>query len=321
MVMRLSVLDQSPVPSGSTAAEALQQSVALAQAAEQLGYHRYWLAEHHGAPGLAGTAPEVLAARVAAATSTIRVGAGGILLSHYSPLKVAETFRVLTGLFPGRIDLGIGRAEGASAGTTTALQAGAAQAGLPFGQKLGELLDLLDARDKASGGERPEVWLLASSSEGAAAAADLGLPLCFAHFISWGFAAQIVRRYQAAFRPAAAGQEPRASAAVAVICADTNDDADRLASSVDIWRLASEEDRGPVPSPDEAWARGRTQLEAAQIKQRRQGLIVGDPDRVAASLSALAAEFGVDELVLLTICHDQKARLRSYELLAEAFDL
>jgi luciferase family oxidoreductase group 1 len=321
MVMRLSVLDQSPVPSGSTAAEALQQTVALAQAAEQLGYHRYWLAEHHGAPGLAGTTPEVLAARVAAATSTIRVGAGGILLSHYSPLKVAETFRVLTGLFPGRIDLGIGRAEGASADTTTALQAGAAKAELPFGQKLGELLALLDGGDNASGGERPEVWLLASSSEGAAAAADLGLPLCFAHFISWGFAAQIVRRYQAGFRPAAAGQGPRASAAVAVICADTDDEADRLASSVDIWRLASEEGRGPVPSPDEAWARGRTQLEAAQIKQRRQGLVVGGPDRVASSLSALAADFGVDELVVLTICHDQTARLRSYELLAEAFDL
>ena len=319
MVLRLSVLDQSPVASGTTTAAALRQTVELAVAAEAMGYHRYWLAEHHGTPGLAGTAPEVLVARVAAATTTMRVGAGGVLLSHYSPLKVAETFRVLAALFPGRIDLGIGRAEGASDDTTTALRAGAAAAGLPFGQKLGELLTLLGDGD--GDGEAAEVWLLASSSEGAGAAAALGLPLCFAHFISWGFAGQIVRRYRAAFRPAAGGGEPHAAAAVAVLCAETNDEAERLASSVDIWRLAPENGRGPVPSPEEAWARGRTQLEAAQIKQRRQGLVVGDPDRVASRLAGLADDLGVDELVVLTVCHDPEARLRSYRLLGEAFSL
>ena len=328
--MRLSVLDQSPVPSGSTGAEALRQTVELAAAADRLGYHRYWLAEHHGTPGLAGTAPEVLAATVAAATSTIRVGAGGVLLSHYSPFKVAETFRVLAALFPGRIDLGVGRAEGASTATAASLRAGADGAGPPFGQKLVELLALLDG-DVADGGdgrvvaprdgEGPDVWLLASSSDGAGAAARLGLPLCFAHFISWGFGPQIVRRYRQDFRPTTAAPEPRVSAAVAVICADTDDEAEWLASSGDVWRLASENGRGPVPSPDEALARGCTPLEAAQITQRRQGLVLGSPGRVATRLAALAGDFGVDELVVVTVCHDPRARQRSYELLARAFHL
>ena len=317
--MRLSVLDQSPVSSGSTPADALAESVALAQATERLGYFRYWLAEHHGSPGLAGTAPEVLVARVAAATSSIRVGAGGVLLSHYSPLKVAETFRVLSALFPGRIDLGIGRAEGASAPTAAALQAGVVDGSLPFGRKLADLLGLLDGGPDAA--DVPPTWLLASSSDGAEAAAALGLPLCFAHFISTGFGPQITAGYRRGFRPSKTHRQPEAIVAVAAVCAETDADAENLVTSLDVWRLTSEDDRGPVPSPEEARARRRSGLEEARITQNRKGLLVGRPERVAGALADLATRFAVDELVILTVCHDPRARLRSYELLAEAFHL
>jgi len=321
-VLRLGVLDQSPVPSGSTPAEALRETVILAQAAERLGYSRYWLAEHHGTPGLAGTAPEVLAARVAAATSTIRVGAGGILLSHYSPRKVAETFAVLGALFPGRVDLGLGRADGASPATAAALQAGAEGAHRPFGEKLVDLLHRVEGDDPAlPAGDGPQPWLLASSSDGAGAAATLGLPLCFAHFISTGYGPQIVARYRTAFRPTVRRQWSEAMVAVAVICAETDEEAERLATSVDVWKLADEDARGCVPSIEEAAARPRTALEHATIVQRRKGLVVGGPDRVADTLNRLACDFDVEELVVLTVCHDPEARLRSYQLLAEAFDL
>jgi len=317
--VRLSVLDQSPVSSGSTAGDALRETVALAQAAERLGYSRYWLAEHHGSPGLAGTAPEVMVARVAAATSTIRVGAGGVLLSHYSPLKVAETFRVLSALFPGRIDLGIGRADGASPGTAAALQAGVPDGSLPFGRKLAEVLGHLDRDTDPSGG--PEAWLLASSSDGAGAAAAAGLPLCFAHFISSGFGRQIVAGYRRSFQATAARSRAEASVAVAVLCADSDAEALGLATSLDVWRLSSDEERGPVPSVEEARRRRPDGLDQAKITQNRKGLVVGGPERVRDDLEGLAADFGVEELVVLTVCHDPRARLRSYELLADAFSL
>ena len=325
-MLRLSVLDQSPVSSGSTAVDALAETVTLAQAAERLGYSRYWLAEHHGSAGLAGCAPEVLVARVAAATSTIRVGAGGILLSHYSPRKVAETFGLLAALFPGRIDLGIGRADGASPAVAAALQAGVAGGDGPFGHKLAALLDDLDGsgtagRAVAEGVEPPDVWLLASSSDGAAAAATLGLPLCFAHFISTGYGPQIVRRYRGSFQPAWSREWSEATVAAAVICAETDADAERLAASVDVWKLAAEDGRGPVPSVEEASARPHSPFEKAKIAQNRKGLIVGGPQRVGDALWALTVDFDVEEVVVLTVCHDPAARLRSYELLAEGIGL
>ena len=325
-MLRLGVLDQSPVSSGSTAADALRETVALAQAAERLGYARYWLAEHHGSPGLAGCAPEVLVARVAAATSTVRVGAGGVLLTHYSPRKVAETFGVLSALFPGRIDLGIGRADGAPPGVTAALQAGVDGGDGPFGRKLATLLDDLDGSGTpgcavAEGLEPPDVWLLASSSDGAAAAAALGLPLCFAHFISTGYGPQIVARYRSTFQPARAREWSEASVAVAVVCADTDAEAERLATSVDVWRLGPEDGRGPVPTVEEAAAHPRSPFEEARIAQNRKGLIVGGPQRVGEALWALAVDFDVEEVVVLTVCHDPAARLRSYELLARAIEL
>jgi len=268
----------------------------------------------------------VVVARVAAATSTIRVGTGGVLLSHYSPLKVAETFRVLAGLFPGRIDLGLGRAEGAGPATAEALRSGVDGVASPFGQKVADLLALLAGTD---GGVRvmpedvdgPDVWLLSSSSDGAAGAAQLGLPLCFAHFISPRFGPQVVAGYRRAFQPMGTLGGPVVTVAAAVVCADTDAEAERLASSVEVWRLDKEEARGPVPSVAEARLRASSQLDRARMVQNRKGFVVGGPERVADVLRGMARDFGVDELVVLTVCHDPAARLRSYELLAGAFEL
>ena len=329
----LGVLDQSPVVGGSTPADALRETVDLAVEAERLGYRRYWLAEHHGTPGLAGSAPEVMVARVAAATSSIRVGSGGVLLSHYSPLKVAEVFRVLHALFPGRIDLGIGRASGASPLTAAALRTGPEFAAPgEFARQVADLVGFLtatlDTADPWSavpavplGPGTPDVWLLGSSSDGAGYAAALGLSLCFAHFINASYGPQIVAKYRRHFTATASGPQARATVAVSVMCADTDAEAQRLAASLDVWRLTPQVDRGPLPSVEEAQARPLTDVERARIHQNRARTVVGDPDWVRMELLALAEAFAVEELVVLTICHDPEARRRSYQLLAEAFEL
>ena len=331
--MILSVLDQSPVPSGSTAADALRETVALAVETERLGYHRYWLAEHHGTPGLAGSAPEVMVARVAAATSSMRVGSGGVLLSHYAPLKVAEVFRVLEALFPGRIDLGIGRAAGASERTAAALGGGPEPGGTEqFARKVADLTGFLEGtleedhpfssvRVAPESPGTPEVWLLGSSSDGAGCAAVLGLSLCFAHFITPAYGPQIVAKYRRHFRASISGEHPRASVGVSVVCAETDAEAERLARSVDVWRLRPQVDRGPLPSVEEAEAAALTDKDRARITQNRARVLVGDPERVCRDLMRIAEAFGVQELVVLTVCHDPVARRRSYELLAEAFRL
>ena len=311
------------------------ETVALARAAERLGYSRYWLAEHHGGAGLAGTAPEVLVAAVAAATSTIRVGAGGVLLSHYSSLKVAEAFRVLHALHPGRIDLGIGRTPGADPATTAALQAGPETFGDEhFPRRVADLLSFLGGgvepdhpfagvRAMPDGPGRPDVWLLGSSPHSAGLAAALGLAFSFAHFITPDFGPQVVARYRRNFWPAAPADAPLASAAVSVVCAESDAEAERLATSVQAWHLRTEEGRGPVPSVEEARARAAaaSAVERARLAQHRSRMVVGGPDRVRDELVALAAAFGVDELLVLTICHDPVDRLRSYELLAAACGL
>ena len=329
------MLDQSPVPAGSAPGDALHHTVDLARAAEELGYARYWLAEHHNTGGLAGTAPEVLAARVAAATSRIRVGSGGVLLTHYSALKVAEAFSVLSALFPGRVDLGIGRAAGADAVASAALQPGPEAYGDDhFARRVVDLLGWLDGgleeghphagvRAMPDGGPGPEVWLLGSSPHSAGLAAGLGLPYSFAHFITPDFGPQVVGRYRRNYRPSGADTAARVSIAVAVVCAETDDAAERLATSGLVWRLTPEERRGPVPSPDEAEAavRALDPARRARLAQDRGRVVVGGPERAARELEELAASFGVDEVLVVTVCHDPAARLRSYELLARSLRL
>jgi luciferase family oxidoreductase group 1 len=331
VALALSVLDQAPVPDGSTAAEALQQTLALARATEALGYRRYWVAEHHGTRSLAATAPEVLVGAVAGATSSIRVGSGGVLLSHYSPLKVAEVFRTLAALHPGRIDLGIGRTPGADPVTEAALQY---LPGVPGDERypdkvvdlIGFLHDRLEAehpfaavRAMPDGVPAPAVWMLGSSSHSGAAAAYLGQRFAFAHFITPAFGPRVVDAYRRGFQPSEEVPAPEALVAVGVVCAETDAEATRLARSAEVWGLRPEgTERGPLLSPEDAAARTLTDLEEAKVAQSRAARIVGGPARVRDELLALAAAYGVHELMLVTVCHDAGARRRSYELVAEA---
>jgi luciferase family oxidoreductase group 1 len=332
--MRLSVLDQSPIKSGSTPSEAVQETLELAQVAECLGYHRYWLAEHHSSSGLAGASPEVLIGQVAARTSRIRVGSGGVMLSHYSPLKVAECFRMLETLFPGRIDLGIGRAPGSDQLTARALQPAAGSLGLDrFPEQIADLVGYLGdclpanhpfARVRAmpAGPTAPEVWLLGSSDQSAIFAAHFGLGFSFAHFINADGGAGVTRAYRERFRPSAAFPEPRASVAVFALCADTEAEARRLAQSRDLFIVRLYTGRmGPYPSVEEAEAYPYNPQEEAIVRHVRGRSVVGTPGEVRERLIALAAEYAADELVVVTITHDPKARFRSYELLAGAFEL
>jgi luciferase family oxidoreductase group 1 len=331
MTLALSVLDQCPVPSGSTGVDAIRHTLHLARATEALGYRRYWLAEHHNTTSLAATAPEVLVGAVAGATSTIRVGSGGVMLSHYSPFKVAEVFRTLAALHPGRIDLGVGRTAGADPVAEAALQY---LPGVPGDERYDEkVVDLVGfirgdlepghpfeaVRAMPDGGPPPALWLLGSSSHSGAVAAYLGLPFAFAHFITAAFGPQVMAAYHRGFQAATEGASPEAAVAVSVICAETDDEADRLARSADVWRLHPEgAGRGPLLSPEEAAALPLTDLEQARIAQGREAMVVGGPERVRDRLTALAGAFGVEELLVVTICHDPEARVRSYRLLAEA---
>ena len=333
-MLRLSVLDQSPVRSGGTPADTVQETLELAQACDRLGYHRYWLAEHHSTPGLAGSSPEILIGQVAARTRRIRVGSGGVMLQHYSPLKVAENFRVLETLFPGRIDLGIGRAPGSDQLTARALQEGGGAPGLDrFPEQVADLIAFLhdalpaDHRFRSvqampAGPTAPEIWLLGSSDESAAIAAGLGTGFSFAHFINPDGGAEVTRAYARQFRPSAMLAAPQASAAVFVICADTQFEARRLARSRELFLLRLYTGRaGRYPSVEEAENYPYTPREAAVVGALRARSVVGTPEQVHEQLLAMARDYGVGELVIVTITHDPKARLRSYELLAQAFSL
>jgi luciferase family oxidoreductase group 1 len=332
--LKLSILDQSPIMSGRTPAQAIAETLELARHADRLGYARYWLAEHHNSAGLAGPAPEILIARVAAETRRIRVGSGGVMLSHYSALKVAETFRMLETLSPGRIDLGIGRAPGSDQWTARALQHGPGALGIEhFPGQIGLLLGFLGddlPRDHPfasihampTGETMPEVWLLGSSDEGAAYAAHFGCAFSFAHFINGEGGVAAMKAYRRDFQPSPRLGEPLGSIGVFVLCAETEEEARMLASSRDLWRLRRERGIfGPIPSVEEALAYSYSERELAWLAYHRRRQIVGTPEQVREELVALAAEYGVEEVVALSICHDFAKRVRSYELLAEAFGL
>jgi luciferase family oxidoreductase group 1 len=332
--MLLSVLDQSPIAEGSTGADALRNTLDLARRTDSLGYHRYWVAEHHGGPMLAGPSPEVLIGPIASATTGIRVGSGGMMLPHYSPLKVAESFTILAALYPGRIDLGIGRAAGTDPLTTFALQRDRRQAAPDdFPQQLAELLAYFDdslpvdhpfrhlAGTLPGLPELPVPWLLGSSQQSAIWAAELGLPYAFADFINPN-GAEIAKLYQERFEPARDRNAPRTAVAAWVLCAPTDEEAQALASSSRMtFTLLRRGRLIPVPPPEKAVAfleeDGRVPRDGAPA---RRG-IVGSPEKVRAGLDELAAAYGADEVIVVTITYDHAARRRSYELLAEAMEL
>jgi luciferase family oxidoreductase group 1 len=333
-MLTLSVLDQSPVRQGVTPRDALLETVELARHVERLGYRRYWLAEHHSSPGLAGTAPEIMVARVAAETTHLRVGSGGVMLSHYSPLKVAEQFRMLETLYPGRIDLGIGRAPGSDQLTAIALQHGPGALGIEhFPSQISDLLGFLEGslpsdhpfariRVMPTGETNPEIWLLGSSDQTAIFAAYFGCAFSFAQFISDEGGPEIMAAYRERFRSSPRLAEPQGSIGVFVICAESETEARRIAASRDLWRLRQR--RGilaPFPPPEDALAYPYSEAEQREVEYHRRRQVAGTPDVVKKKLVELAANYGVDEIVVLTICHDFEARKRSYALLAEAFCL
>ena len=330
--MRLGVLDQSPLRSGATPAQALAESVALAQQAEALGYHRYWVAEHHNSSGLMGAAPEILITRIASVTESIRVGSGGVMLMHYSPYKVAETFRVLETLFPGRIDLGLGRAPG-SDGITAAALAYGNQIGMEyFGVKVADLVNwvrgvpphteaLARVRVSPAGDHHPEVWLLGSTDQSAQLAAHLGLAFSFAHFIAPEEAVAVTRLYRQRFEASGAQDAPKVSLGVFVLCADTEAEARDLALCRDLWRLRRNRGAEPGPWPSIAEARAELGDRLANDDPRSGHQILGTPDQVREKLATLLAETGADELSVVTITPEFEQRVRSYELLAQAFDI
>jgi luciferase family oxidoreductase group 1 len=334
MDVRLSVLDQSPIAEGSAGADALRNTIDLASLADELGYHRYWVAEHHGTPGLASASPEALIGPVAAATPRIRVGSGGVMLPHYSPLKVAETFSALSGIFPGRIDLGFGRAPGTDPMTTYALQRDRRDAAPDdFPEQMAELLGYLNAALPAEHPfarlsatlpglpERPEPWLLGSSPQSGIWAAELGLRYAFADFIN-AQGAEIAARYRAGFADTAELPAPVLAVATWAICADTEEEAQRLASSSRMMmRLLGEGRLIAVPPVETAIHFLASRPAPAGSRERTRRAIIGDPEQVRAGLESVALEYGAEELMVVTITHDHEARRRSYELIAGAFGL
>jgi len=330
----LSVLDLSPIPSGSTAGDALRNTLDLARHAEALGLRRYWLAEHHNAGGLACPAPEILIGQVAAATTSLRVGSGGIMLPNHTALKVAETFRVLHALFPGRIDLGLGRAPGTDPRTAALLRRSReAVVTDDFPEQLASLVAYLDddgpPRTSFGGPVRaiptnvpaPELWLLGSSEAGGALmAAQRGVGFAFAHHINPDDSVRVLRRYRDAFVPSPRRARPWAILALGAICAETDEEAERLATSSElamIWFLQGIRDR-PLPSVKESLAYSYEPHEEALRASRQQRVLVGSPARVKEELYALVAASGADEVMVLTHVHDHAARKRSYDLLAKA---
>jgi luciferase family oxidoreductase group 1 len=333
-MLKLSVLEQSPVRQGVTPRDALLETIELARHVDALGYRRYWLAEHHSTPALAGSAPEIMIARVAAETSHIRVGSGGVMLSHYASLKVAEQFRMLETLYPGRIDLGIGRAPGSDQLTAVALQHGPGALGIEhFPNQVADVIAYFEKTMPAdhpfsrihlmpAGETNPEIWLLGSSDQSAIFAAYFGCLFSFAQFITDESGPQIMRIYRDRFQPSARLAAPQGSIGVFVLCAETEKRAHYLAASRDLSRLRQR--RGllaPFPPPEEALAYPYSEAETREVEYNRHRQIVGTPDQVKGRLTELAEAYAVDEIVVLTICHDFAARKHSYALLAEAFGL
>ena len=325
MTVRLSVLDLAPVPAGGTSRQALADTIALAQAVERLGYGRFWVAEHHGMPGVASSAPAVLIGAVAAATERIRVGSGGVMLPNHAPLVVAEQFGTLEALHPGRIDLGLGRAPGTDPATASALRRGASVDDFPG--EVQALQSFFDGRWPQGHpwaglhavpalGNGPDLWLLGSSGYSAQLAGLLGLPFSFAHHFAPQGTLQAMELYRSSFRPSEVLERPYAMVCASVVLADTDERARELAmpGALSFLRLRTGRP-GLLPSVEEALAHDYAPHERAFVEQRLAQQAVGGPDTVRASLEALVEATGADELMVTTMVHDPADRLRSFERL------
>jgi luciferase family oxidoreductase group 1 len=328
--LKLSILDQSPVIRGQDARRAVLETLALARRAEALGYHRYWLAEHHAIAALADPCPELLVARLGAETSRLRIGTGGVLLPYYSAFRTAESFRMLEALYPGRIDLGVGRAPGGDTRTAQAVAGGGFPDPERFPEQVWELGALLSGRlpsEHPYKGVRlqpevptmPEIWLLGSSGYSGSLAARLGMPFSFAHFINPHGGDEVMQAYRQSFRP---GHEPgpRTMVCTFAICGEDDADAERLAQAIDLRRLhmALNID-APVPTAEEAAGHAYTPEERRYVMGQRARAVMGGPQRVRRELEAMAQRYGADEVMVLTITSDYASRAQSYERLIGAF--
>lgn len=326
----LSVLDLAPIGTGSTAPAALRNSLELARLAERLGYARYWFAEHHGMPSIASSAPEILIAHIAAGTERIRVGSGGIMLQNHVPLKAAEVFHTLSALHPGRIDLGIGRAPGTDPTTSRALR--------PFdparfAEQLEEMVGLSrgtlpaehpfhTVRVIPSETRLPPIWILGSSGASARYAGEMGMGYSFARHFSPTPPGPAFAAYRAAFRPSEDFPEPHIILGVAAVCAETDEQAEYLAASMDLmWVRVRRGEFLPIPTPEEALAYPYSPAERAVAAGYRELVFVGSAAKVKREIEAVVEETGADEVMVTSTIHDHTARMRSYELLAAEFRL
>jgi luciferase family oxidoreductase group 1 len=332
-LLKLSVLDQSVAVTGATQDASIRDTLALARHCEALGYHRFWLSEHHSHPSIVGSAPEVLMAAIAATTTRIRIGSAGVMLPHYSALKVAEQFRVLEALAPGRIDLGVGRAPGSDMRTAQLLRSDAHQSVDDFPVQVRELQAWVSGVDlppghpgrgvtaNPIGPTTPDMWMLGSSDYGAQLAAHYGLPYAFAWFITDGQGAeQALDLYRSLYRPSPRHPKPEAVLCVWALAADTEEEAWRLFSGRERWKIDRNRGKlGPLASTEELALRPYSAGEQIDVDQLRSTALVGSSAQVVGKLRALAEEYDVEELVVITWAHDESARRRSYELLAAQF--
>ena len=326
--MKLSILDQSPIRSGGSTHDALTETIALAQHAEAWGYHRFWVSEHHNTSSLAGSAPEVLLGAVGNATSSIRIGSGGIMLPHYSPFKVAETFSLLATLNPGRVDLGIGRAPGSDMETARVLATDGKPKFDRFPTEVQELWHMVNDptfRPKVTPrpAHPPPIWMLGSSHESAMLAAFLGLPYNFALFINNKMDPALFKLYRDRFEPSPTCPEPKTILTVNLVCADTEEEAQRLAlsRSLGFLKFVTQRPHDGIPTVEEAENFPYSPQERAYMADRAVNAIIGAPEQVREKVIAMAERWQADEIMTVTITYDFKARLRSYELLAELFEL
>ncbi len=330
MTLPLSVLDLAPIGSGSTASRALRNTLELARLADRLGYTRYWLAEHHGMPSIASSSPEILIGHVAAGTRRIRVGSGGIMLPNHVPLRVAENFHTLEALHPGRIDLGIGRAPGTDPRTSQALRPFPAE---QYSEHLAEVIGLsrgslpeghpfAKVRVIPSDVALPPIWLLGSSGASARLAGQMGTGYSFARHFSPTPPGPAFQAYRDSFQPSEQFPRPHAILGAAVICAETDERAEYLAASTDlVWVRLQRGEFNAIPSPEEALAYPYTPRDREVAAGYRRLLFVGSPATVKEQIEAAADECGADEVMITSNIHSHAERMRSYELLAAAFNL
>ena len=331
--MKLSILDQSPISDGKTPKEALETSVRLARLGEELGYHRFWIAEHHDLFGLASPNPDVMLGVIGSQTERIRIGAGAVLLPYYKPFRVAETYNLLQTLFPGRIDLGLGRAPGGSAEVSLALSDNYLKQVRKYPQHIEELLGFLHGRfpsDHPYGKisptpvpeTPPETWLLGTSGKSAVLAAEKGLDYAFGHFMTDFDGPEIVKGYREKFSEYH-GISGNVLVAITVICAETSEEAEELALSNFLWKIHQDNmvENRAIPSVADAKNYVYTDEDKKKIEKMKRNMIIGDPVKVKAEIEELNEKYEADEMMIVTITHDEEAKYTSYRLLAKEFGL